>query len=632
MRKNSSRAGIGTLGQWACVAALGIVTYAQAAIISPADVAGCALWLDASDAETITLTEGRVSEWRDKSSKGAHVSQDVAAKRPFSALAMLNGKNVITFNGTNWLGGPAVLQLGDDTFSYFAVWQRLDTNAAAQVVFEQSMTPQTTGTRASLLSTGNQYGFYGQANDVKVAYFTPREWKLSGLEVDGRATRNIQVYDNSTNAVGSINITTENVGTNGIRVAAKLVNGGENLSGSVAEILVYDRILSDTDRNAVLYYLQQKWGFSCGYQDVAMLFDFEHDRLPEGWVAEGAFTNQPVCSTRKVFNQRGDWLVSTYDKDKTGGTASQGNGPTGTLIGTSFVLSNNTVRARVGGGYLVGAGQECEFQLERLASPETWQVVRKSTGPNNETMREIRWNLSNLLGQTVRFKLTDQFAGSWGQISADDIRVLDETLPRALAANFSGTELPSELIIQRPYGTPEVGLTGTGTVRFTLLSGTHDIWSNEDRGPKVLFNTVDDDVFTLETHLVTRSYANSNNMAGLILIFEDPDANTFDSVMFGAHRDGLVIQGPAVASTNALPGVITNIWLRITGRFDRFSYAYSTDGEGWTSIRSDTLPGKVLMHAGLFCRDWVASALQAEFDYLNYTAEPMPRGTLIGLQ
>ena len=610
---------------------VGAAVSVRAAIGVPTDVGGCVLWLDASDASSVVLTDGRVSEWQDKSGNRGTVSQADEAKRPVAGVTTLNGRNTMTFEGGKWLGGPPVLQQGDDTFSYFAVWQRLYTNAVAQVVFEQSQSPQATGTRASLLTTGDRYGFYGQSNDIKLGSFTPGEWKLTGMEVDGRATRNVQVYDNAVFYAGAVNITTQNVGTNGTRVAAKLVNSGENLIGTIAEILVYDRVLSDSDRNAVLYYLQQKWGLDCGHRDVAMLVDFEHDCFPEGWVTNGdAFVTQPVCSTRAAFNNRGDWLVGTYDKDKNGGTSAQGDFPTGTLTGTSFVLSNNTIRARVGGGYWVGAGQECQLQLERESAPGVWQVVRKATGPNGETMREIRWNCSGLIGQTVRFKMVDNYAGTWGQVSADDLRVLDEPMPRALTADFSGTDLPPALIAQRPYQSPEVALTGTGTVRLALLSGTHDIWSAADRGPKVLLNTVDNDAFTLETHLVSRTYTNASNMAGLILMFEEPDANTFDCVMFGAHRDGLIIQGPSVASTNALPGVITDVRLRVKGWGDRFTYEYSTDGADWVTVRTDNLPGKVLLHAGLFCKDWsAASALAVEFDYLGYQAAPIPKGTCI---
>jgi hypothetical protein len=42
------------------------------------------LWLDASDASTVTLTGGKVSQWSDKSGNGNHATQSTDAKRPTS--------------------------------------------------------------------------------------------------------------------------------------------------------------------------------------------------------------------------------------------------------------------------------------------------------------------------------------------------------------------------------------------------------------------------------------------------------------------------------------------------------------------------------------------------------------------
>lgn len=377
---------------WAAVGALILCTAlsVQAAMQGPTEVAGCVLWLDAADTASIIKVEAGVSEWLDKSGGGAHVTQTDSAKRPISGTATLNGKNTLSFGGSAWLVGPAVLVAGDDTFSFFAVWQRSATSGA-QIIVEQAASSAIKGTRASLLTANALYGFNGEGNDSnKLAPFAGGGWKVSGLEIDGRATRNVTLYDNMNYFVGSINIATQNVGTAGLCVGAKYVNKAERLNGEIAEIIVFDRILSDTDRNAVLYYLQQKWEVECGVQDLAILIDFEHDRLPDGWVTNGtAFGSQPVCSSRTAFNKRGDWMVGTYEKDKNNGTLALGNGPTGSVIGASFTLANNTIRARVGGGYHVAAGEECQLLLERESAPGVWQVIRKATGPDNNAMRDL---------------------------------------------------------------------------------------------------------------------------------------------------------------------------------------------------------------------------------------------------
>ncbi|MDD2598033.1 MAG: hypothetical protein PHO37_02245 [Kiritimatiellae bacterium] len=623
---------------WVVAALFIMATHSvTAAIQSPTELGGCVLWLDAADTASLIEANGRVSEWRDKSGNSAHMAQSDAAKRPITAQASQNGRNTLYFDGARWLGGPAVLQQGDDTFSYFILWNRND-YSGARTVFEQADSGGATGTRAALLTIGSskKYGFNGQGNDSHLlAPYATNEWMLSGMEIDGRADRNVVLYSNQDYYVGTINMDTQQTGATGTRVGCKLVNGAETMKGWIAEIIVFDCVLSDIDRNSVLYYLQEKWGLECGYQDYAMLIDFEHDRFPEGWVTDGAaFATQPVNSTRYNFNKNGDWFVSTYVDSKDGGTTSQGDGLIGSVTGTPFVLSNNTVRARVAGGHRYVAGSELQLQLERRIDENSWQVIRKASGCESNAMRENCWNVHNLIGEVVRFRIVDFYSGTWGQIVVDDIRVMDEPMPRSLSTSFDSGGLPSGLHIQRPFSNPVVEVTTNNTLRLALLSNTHDIWSAHDKGPKVLLNTVDDDAFVLETRMVSRSYTNSviAHHTGLILMFEEPDANTFDPVMFGPYCNaGLCLEGPGTSSRpKFLSGDISDIWLRVEGRLDRFTFRYSFDGELWHTVQTEYYPGKVLMHAGLFCKDWEAvSGLEVEYDYFSYTAEPIPLGSLL---
>ena len=63
------------------------------ALIAPA------LWLDADDASTITIATG-VSEWRDKSGNNRHASQPTSGLQPALTPAGLNGKNVVSWDGS----------------------------------------------------------------------------------------------------------------------------------------------------------------------------------------------------------------------------------------------------------------------------------------------------------------------------------------------------------------------------------------------------------------------------------------------------------------------------------------------------------------------------------------------------
>jgi hypothetical protein len=69
---------------------------------TPAELgAALALWLDASDAATVTESGGFVSQWDDKSGNSRDFTQGVAGTQPAYALASINGLNTISFDGTN---------------------------------------------------------------------------------------------------------------------------------------------------------------------------------------------------------------------------------------------------------------------------------------------------------------------------------------------------------------------------------------------------------------------------------------------------------------------------------------------------------------------------------------------------
>ncbi len=244
--KQQTRIWTGRVAGTVCAAAVLFSAGAACGMTAPTQAAGCVLWLDAADAATIVLTDGRVSQWLDKSGGAKHVSQGAADSRPGVAAASLNGRSTLALDFNDYLSGSAVLAQGDDTFSCFAVWQRNTTDGAG-VVFEQA--GPGIGARASLLTAGTAYGFNGENNDAHwLAPYGANQWKVSGLEFDGRANRNIYIYDNAGVFIGSINSDTEQVGIDGTRVGAKVMTNGENLNGNVAEIIVYDRILSDTER------------------------------------------------------------------------------------------------------------------------------------------------------------------------------------------------------------------------------------------------------------------------------------------------------------------------------------------------------------------------------------------------
>ncbi|MDX1680431.1 MAG: Ig-like domain-containing protein [Akkermansiaceae bacterium] len=75
------------------------VFLSQSAPWTPAEIT-TQLWLDADDAGTITLNGSTVSQWNDKSGNNRHAGQSTATAQPTHTASGLNGRNVLTFDGT----------------------------------------------------------------------------------------------------------------------------------------------------------------------------------------------------------------------------------------------------------------------------------------------------------------------------------------------------------------------------------------------------------------------------------------------------------------------------------------------------------------------------------------------------
>ena len=104
------------------------------------------------------------------------------------------------------------------------------------------------------------YGFNGEENDAHyLRGFTPGDWTCSAIRLfsDGR----VVATDQHGSSEARIDINRQNIDTEISCVGVK-ANGSEFLEGDIAEILVYDRPLSDEETENTLARLQSKWGLS----------------------------------------------------------------------------------------------------------------------------------------------------------------------------------------------------------------------------------------------------------------------------------------------------------------------------------------------------------------------------------
>lgn len=226
---------------------------------------GLQLWLNA---DSLSLQNGAaVSQWADQSGNNNNVSQPVAGSQPIYQSNILNGHPVVRFDGVSqYLSGATTPGLMPTTATVIAVYRPLSVLSHSQRIISQPHNPAYAQPAVSWsLSAGSPNNTIPKAQFAVAStkYETPAGGStplvVANMLVstcDGSAHR---FYLNGA-LVGSTTV------AGGIAYAAPQSFyvgtdlGGESLNGDVAEVLVYNRVLTDGERKNVELYMGDKYG------------------------------------------------------------------------------------------------------------------------------------------------------------------------------------------------------------------------------------------------------------------------------------------------------------------------------------------------------------------------------------
>jgi hypothetical protein len=222
---------------------------------TPRQLPDLGLWLDASDAATVTVATG-VSVWADKSGNGRNAAQAVGGKQP-AYSSTINGKNVVTFQGTDdtmQIGANAVFNATSQTIIIVSrqaaaanesLWYKADSNSAVGVIVRYR-----TGTTIWLYqkndASAQTLGNNSNTNTNTNVYAIVLEPAAQAAYVNG-------------SQVASATVTTAYDNNSGPWLGSRR-DIGEYLNGDIAEVLFWDRALSASERSGVERALGRKWG------------------------------------------------------------------------------------------------------------------------------------------------------------------------------------------------------------------------------------------------------------------------------------------------------------------------------------------------------------------------------------
>jgi len=293
------------------------------------------LWLDASDYNTVIVSSETsssssgaglpglpveyVTMWQDKSGNDNDAVAVTGAERPEYQRDMFNGNNAIRFDGvTSSLSIPGMTNPSGN-YTIFVVMDSTYSDGETRILFE-TQTGVLSLYQNRTESSGDYAGFY----DGAVRAATPSKYGKQYLRYTLNGTTS-QLFRDGGQIGVDLGYTQRAVGGN-VAIGSNAARDNYFFYGDIAEILIYDEVLTDPEIAAVESYLENKWlpapnetalaGFD---SDIVSVHNFEGDLespLSHTLSGTGSYSfpsNYPVSARMGGYIEAGDdsTLVST---------------------------------------------------------------------------------------------------------------------------------------------------------------------------------------------------------------------------------------------------------------------------------------------------------------------------------
>ncbi|MFC1771690.1 hypothetical protein ACFLZV_07375, partial [Candidatus Margulisiibacteriota bacterium] len=243
---------------------------------SELDIGNLMLWLDASATKNgvpILEKDGSnyVSNWYDLSGQSNHASQASSSLQPVLATNSINSKSVITFDGTDVIAidYPSALGLQNSDYEVFFVAQT-----------------QSTATQFLMAGTSEMYEMHinGDAGFRFIPDGHPAHY--SDVGATSQYLNIPYIYSARVTAdvgIARVNLTDGSSSASGARSAdnaspiilGRRTSGTGPLFGDIAEVIIFNRAVSSTEREAVEKYLARKWDIDGDGADETDVFPFD---------------------------------------------------------------------------------------------------------------------------------------------------------------------------------------------------------------------------------------------------------------------------------------------------------------------------------------------------------------------
>jgi hypothetical protein len=239
-------------------------------IPSPLSVPGCVLWLDASDAATITRSGSSVTQWNDKSTAGNNMTPFSTFSNATVSSNFQNNRDVLDFSANGVYRGPT--STGPYPADVYVVMALKDTTTHADVITIHSSNAGSTfnsltfGEYTTSRWHNGSDGFARTPNVVSPSNETSTSFLLMNWSV---ANNNYLIRRNGVQLIQSASYTYTNPADARFQIGFRVnpaafspASTAGTFRGYIGEVVAFNSQLSYDQRRQVEIYLGIKWGLS----------------------------------------------------------------------------------------------------------------------------------------------------------------------------------------------------------------------------------------------------------------------------------------------------------------------------------------------------------------------------------
>ncbi len=273
---------------------ISIAGFSSAQKFLPTDISSLRLWCSA---DSIQLTDGKVSIWYDKSGNNYHLTQIVSGNSPIVKQNAINTKPSLIFDGNDLLNSPNFNTL----------------NCEILIVAKGNETNN------EFLGLGNGYYVNFLSNNsilylegANYRYFTPAQptgvFQIHNFGFINGDASSAFLNINTKPLIAGITNNSPGFKLNNIQV------GATSLKGEIAEIMVFDEVLSSINRKQVEQYLHYKYSPPVNLgMDIKKDYGFCDTTIHAGSQFISYLWNTGATTESISINHSGTFSVSVTD-------------------------------------------------------------------------------------------------------------------------------------------------------------------------------------------------------------------------------------------------------------------------------------------------------------------------------